>query len=33
MWHEDASVGITLDLAPNGDASGALLDAYDASHD
>jgi hypothetical protein len=33
MWHEDVSVGITLDLAPNGDASGALFGAYDASHD
>jgi hypothetical protein len=33
MWHEDASVGITLDLAPNGEASGALFEAYDASHD
>jgi hypothetical protein len=33
IWHEDASVGITLDLAPDADASGALLDAYDASHD
>jgi hypothetical protein len=33
MWHEDLSVGITLDLSPDGDASGALLQAYDASHD
>jgi hypothetical protein len=32
MWREDASVGMTLDLDPGEDLSGALLDAYDASH-
>jgi ribosomal protein L40E len=32
MWREDASVGMTLDLEPGDDLSGALLDAYDASH-
>jgi hypothetical protein len=33
MWHEDASVGITLDLAPGGNTSSALFEAYDAAHD
>ena len=32
MWREDASVGMTLDLEPGEDLSGALLHAYDASH-
>jgi hypothetical protein len=32
MWREDASVGMTLDLDPGEDLSGALLAAYDASH-
>jgi hypothetical protein len=32
IWREDASVGMTLDLEPDGDLSGALLNAYDASH-
>jgi hypothetical protein len=32
MWREDASVGMTLDLAPGDDLSGSLLEAYDASH-
>lgn len=32
IWREDASVGMTLDLEPESDPSGALLNAYDASH-
>lgn len=32
MWREDASVGMTLDLTPDGDVSGALIATYDATH-
>ena len=32
IWREDASVGLTLDLSPSGDATGALIAAYDATH-
>ena len=32
MWGEDATVGMTLDLSPDGDPPEALFSAYDATH-
>ena len=32
LWREDASVGITFDLSPEGDVTAAFAAAYDAVH-
>ena len=32
VWREDHSVGMTLDVSPNGDITSAVIAAYDATH-
>jgi len=32
VWREDRSVGMTLDVSPNGDITSAVIAAYDATH-